>query len=247
MTDGVCPFASLLQGADWSGNGARVLSVRAVTVHMTEGTNSVGLGQSRHHDTPGTFNFLTGRAGELWQFYPADVRCSHAAGANQAGPGIENEGFTGQALPDAQVQILGRLCHWLSDQYGLPLTYRTGDPRVYVDATWSFSGFIAHRAVDYPPDHSLLHFDEITTDEWARATGTPTKRKRHTMNDLIVHGPGGHDYFYTPAAKIVLPIDTAAIETGLKFEYAAKGAPLGEITLNDAQWAQFIKLVEVVS
>ncbi len=169
---GICPFATLLQGADWALNGSRLQPVRAVTVHTTEGVNSVGVGQSRHHNTPGTFNFLTGRAGQLWQFYPADVRCSHAAGSNKAGPGIENEGFTGQALTDAQLAVLGRLCRWLSDAFSVPLTYRTGDPRIYVDQA-PFTGFIAHRAVDYPPDTSLRHYDEITPAEWQTAIGAP--------------------------------------------------------------------------
>jgi hypothetical protein len=171
MSDGICPFATLLRGADWNQNGSRRLTVRAVTIHTTQGTNSVGLGASRHHSSPGTFNFLVGRKGELWQFYPAHVRCSHAAGSNTAGPGIENEGYTGNPLAAPQLATLGRLSHWLGTEYGVPLTYRTGDPRIYVDQTPDFRGFIAHRAVDYPPNTSYRHYDEITPAEWATAIG----------------------------------------------------------------------------
>lgn len=167
---GVYPGATLLQGADWGINGGRRQGVRAVVVHTTQGNNSVGVGQSRHHDTPGTFNFLIEPDGRVYQFYPADVRCSHAAGANHAGPGIELEGFTGVPRPGPQLAALGALARWLASQYGVPLTYRTGDPRDYVDQS-GYRGFIAHRGVDYPPDHSLLHFDEITPAEWSTALG----------------------------------------------------------------------------
>lgn len=207
MSDGICPFATVLQGADWGENGSRTLAVRAVTVHMTEGTNSVGLGQTRHHNTPGTFNFLTSRDGGLWQFYPAHVRCSHAAGANQAGPGIENEGFTGNSLTDAQTSTLGRLCHWLAETYPVPLTYRTGDPRTYVDQS-GYSGFIAHRAVDYPPDHSLLHFDEITPAEWQTAVGVPkphpTLEEEDVEERIFVDGRGW--FIWYPTARVLLEV-----------------------------------------
>ena len=185
MPDGICPFATQLPGADSRFNDARRQGVPFVVQHRTQGYNSVGLGQSRHHDTPGTFNFLTGLAGELWQFYPADVRCTHAAGGNN-GCGVENEGFTGDPLPAPQLATLTRLVGWFYDEWGVPLAYETGDPRVWVDAT-GWSGHIAHRKIAYPPNPSYHHSDEVLMSDWAQIIAPPTQE----IDMRILKGPDG--------------------------------------------------------
>lgn len=192
LADGLCPLATYKPGVDSAENDARRQGVRVGIVHTTEGVGDglIALGATRHHNTPGTFNFLVMQDGRLYQFYPADVRCSHAAGANHAGPGIEHEGFTGQPRPAAQLATLGRLARWLHDEWGVPLTYRTGDPRIWLDNT-ADRGFFAHRKVDYPPDTSLRHFDQITTAEWATALGTQPSTQESDPDMWILKGKDG--------------------------------------------------------
>ncbi len=164
--EGIPDFCIYMPGADTALNGSRRQAVRAVTEHTTQGTDSRGLGKTRHHDTPGTFNFLNRDEG-IYCFYPAFVRCSHAAGANHAGPGIENEGFTGQPLTPNQVSNLGKLAHWLHDTYGVPLDLYDG-PRIAVDGS-SFRGFVNHNSVATEPKYQ--HVDRIPPNEWAAAVG----------------------------------------------------------------------------
>lgn len=175
-------FASgvtVVHGASWADNDSRRQPVRAVTIHRTEGTNSLGLLTNRSHNSPGTVTGLIAQDGRSWQFYPCGVRCSHAAGANQAGDGWELEGFTRAPAPAAQLATLGRIAHFYHDELDVPLLYRTGDPRNWVDNS-GYHGFIAHRAVDYPPDRSLLHYDQITPAEWQTAVGSTV-----TKDDLM--------------------------------------------------------------
>lgn len=210
--NGVPDFAIYRPGASSSENDSRRQPVRAVVVHTTQGPDSRGVGETRTHSSPGTFNFLVRDEG-VYCFYPADVRCSHAAGANHAGPGIENEGYTGQPLTANQIVHLGQLAHWLADTYGVPLRYATGDPRLWLDNT-ADSGFFAHRKVAYPPDLSLQHFDEITPDEWARAIGAPAKKGNRDM--WILHaldGPFAGQYRIVTANGIgrqTSPLEAAA-------------------------------------
>lgn len=156
-------------GADTHLNDSRRQNVRAVTFHRTVGTwpGDHSVGKNRHHDTPGTFNYLIGQdEGQHACFYPADVRCSHAAGANQAGPGIEFSGQNGEPLTDWQVRAGGELVRWLAAEFGVPLVFHDF-PRISVDGS-GFAGFVTHSAVATQPQ--WLHYDYITGDEWSRMT-----------------------------------------------------------------------------
>lgn len=213
---GVPPFAQYVPGADTGLNDSRRQGVRAVTVHTTQGPDSRGVGQSRHHNTPGTFNFLN-RDEAIYCYYPADVRCSHAAGANHAGPGCENEGYTGRPLTANQITHLGQLARWLHDTYGVPLTYRTGDPREWIDNT-GFRGFIAHRAVDYPPDTSLRHGDEITPGEWAAAVGSaPAPTSTGKAQIMMVQDMGNQGAIYVVGVGSGRYLDTPDAVNRLKW------------------------------
>ena len=163
MTPHVPPFATYVPGADSHLNASRIQSVPFAVLHRTQGTDSRALGKNRLHSSPGTFNFLV-RAGVLWCYYPANVRCSHAAGGND-GPGIEIEGFTGNPVPDADLELVGRLAHWLHDTYGVPLSFYDGARR----STSGFRGFITHRSIATEPQWQ--HYDYITAQEWADAIG----------------------------------------------------------------------------
>lgn len=168
MIEGVPAFAIYVPGADEAQNASRRLSVRAVTQHRTEGDDSRALGARRHHNTPGTFNFLN-RDDGLYCYYPAWVRCSHAAGANHAGPGVENEGYTGKPLSAKQIHNLGLLAHWFHDTYGVPLSLYD-EKRIEIDHS-TFTGHVNHNSVLTTP--VLEHFDRITPAEFASAIGSP--------------------------------------------------------------------------
>lgn len=163
MTSGACPFANYTPGADSALNASRAQSVPFAVLHRTQGTDSRGLGATRHHSTPGTFHFLV-RAGVLYQFYPVWVRCSHAAGGND-GVGIEIEGYDGEPVADQDLEILGRLALWLHDTYGIPLSFYDG-PRRQIDDS-GFRGFVTHASIATLP--KWQHADNITAAEWDEA------------------------------------------------------------------------------
>lgn len=148
----------------------RPVAVRAVTLHRTTSpfyTGDYSVGKHRLHSTPGTFNFLVGPDPGQWvQFYRADCRCSHAAGANYAGPGIEITGRNGDPLSDWALYAVGQIVTKLCQLYGFPRSLRVDDPRLWVDQS-SYRGAVNHLGVDYPPDISFRHFDYITPEEFA--------------------------------------------------------------------------------
>ena len=165
MTPHVPPFATYVPGADSHLNASRIQSVPFAVLHRTQGTDSRALGKNRLHSSPGTFNFLV-RAGVLWCYYPANVRCSHAAGGND-GPGIEIEGYDGDPVADADLEILGQLVEWLHNTYGVPLSFYDGARRQIDDS--GFRGFVTHASIATEP--KWQHTDNITAQEWADAIG----------------------------------------------------------------------------
>jgi len=189
MAEGIPPFAAYYPGADTHLNPSRRQGVPFAVIHRTQGHDSRGLGRTRHHSSPGTFQFLI-REGTLYCYYPAHVRCTHAAGAND-GPGIEIEGYTGQAVPERDLAVLGRLARWLHETYGVPLTMYDG-PRRWID-DHGFRGFVTHRSVETAP--KWRHTNYITPLEWARALSlggaqeddvTPEEHKAVMFTNAIV-------------------------------------------------------------
>lgn len=167
-------WATLDPGADWQSNASRVQQVRAVTLHKPQGTcpGVVSVGVGRHHSTPGTFNATLCYDGRLHIHYPWNVRCSHAAGGNAAGPGVEIEDYQGRPLSDAQLVTLGRLARWTRDQWGVPLDYYDGSTgRIWLDVH-PWRGWVPHAAIDYPPNRAYLHYDGLLPGEWQRALAT---------------------------------------------------------------------------
>lgn len=159
-----CPYDSGDAGI------GRPIDVRTVTLHRTIGRwpGDYSVGKHRDHNS-GTFQWLIGQDDGQWvQFYPANSFCSHAAGSNEAGPGIEISGQNGEDLTDWQVDALGRILRWLRDEWHVAPTFTDGDPRVWID-TVGPAGFVTHRHVAYPPRPSLHHYDYITDDEFTRA------------------------------------------------------------------------------
>lgn len=157
-------------GADSASNGVRSQAVRAVTLHRTVGSwpGDYSVGKNRHHSSPGTFNFLIGAdRDQAVMFYPPEVRCSHAAGANRAGPGIEFSGQNGAPLTDWQIEAGGELIRSLARDYGVPLVLYSG-PRIAVDGS-DYRGFVNHASVETEPRYR--HVDYVTDDEFTRMAG----------------------------------------------------------------------------
>lgn len=191
MPNPICPFATLVRGADWHLNLSRLIDPQVGIVHTTQGNDSRALLANRHHNSPGTAHFLI-RDGVLEQYYPINVKCSHAAGANGRGAAVaELEHFTGQPVDKRDLAMLGRLARWQNTEWGVPLDFRVGDarvigqgqassPRIWIDRS-TYRGFLNHAGVDYPPDRSLLHYDGITVDEWRIAIGTAPRKKEISM------------------------------------------------------------------
>ena len=221
MPNGVCPFATYQPGADSHLNGARGQGVPFAVLHRTQGIDSRGLGRTRHHSTPGTFQFLIHR-GELYQFYPARVRCTHAAGGND-GPGVEIEGFTGEPVPAVDLTVLGRLAHWLHDTYGVPLTMYDGARR-YIDDT-GFRGFVTHRSIETAPE--WRHTNYITPAEWLEAIGddvTDDQARQLAFTFALV----GDIYNVKPGSPIEKRF--AALEAKVDAVATQVGAPQTSVT-----------------
>jgi hypothetical protein len=181
---GECPYDP--------GNGgpSRGIEVQTVTLHRTIGrwAGDYSVGKNRDHNN-GTFQFLIGQEPGQWvQFYRADRFCSHAAGSNEVGPGIELSGQNGEPLTDWQIEALGKILRWLRDEWGIAATFTEGDPRTYYDRTGP-SGFVCHNSVAYPPAPSYHHHDYITADEFTRALA-PTQEEEDVKGLLVADNTG---------------------------------------------------------
>lgn len=184
------PGSVINAGADTALNDTRRITVRAAIIHRPQGRcpGVVAIGTSRHHSTPGTFNETVCDDGTLHGHYPADVRCSHAAGANYTGPGAEVDGYQGEALTVGALRALGRSILHKHHDFGLPLRlYPPSAPRIWLDRDGPVAGFgfYNHSSIDYPPNRTFLHYDGITEAEFARAielagggTDDPTDDRR---------------------------------------------------------------------
>lgn len=186
---------------------ARPIDVRTVTLHRTIGRwgGDYSVGKNRDHNS-GTFQWLIGQDEGQWvQFYPVNSFCSHAAGSNEAGPGIEITGQNGEALTDWQINALGQILRWLRDEWHVIPTYTDGDPRVYVDTEGPL-GFVSHRHVGYPPNPRYHHYDYITDDEFARALGgaAPNPPEDDDVKGIFLKAKGGDDsvWFFHDGVRV---------------------------------------------
>ncbi len=150
----------------------RPQGVRACTVHRTIGRwpGDLSVGTGRVHSSPGTFPLLIGQAENEWAaIYWTETRCSHAAGGNYAGPGIELSGGNGEWLTDWQLRALAWCAAVIHAEFGVPLNYYDGEfGRIWLDQH-PYRGFISHRAITYPPNTSFNHYDFIFRHEWDAA------------------------------------------------------------------------------
>ena len=217
MFDPICPFASLEPGADWWMNDSRRIDTRAMVVHRPQGTcpGVVSVGVTRHHGSPGTFHFTLCNDGELHQHYPVNVNCSHAAGANGAAFGVEAEDFDGVAPSDASLRTLARLAEWARAEGWIANTdyYNGENGRGWLDVVEWPQGVLSHAAIDYPPNRSYLHYDDITQDEYARGMAllghddsgaTPRPRGGEVpMVGWVVWANVVHCYLLDPQGRLV--------------------------------------------
>lgn len=161
-------------GADTALNASRRFTPVAFAIHRPQSRcpGVVGVGRTRHHSTPGTFNQVSCADGRGHGIYPFDCRCTHAAGANHVAAGNEADGFQGERCGDPLLRSLGESFVHANREWGIPLKkYPDGAPRVWLDRTGRVDGcgFYNHSSIDYPPDRSLNHHDGITDAEFARS------------------------------------------------------------------------------
>lgn len=188
----------------------RFVAVRAVTCHRTIGrwSGDYGVGKNRSHAAPGTFNFLVGQDEGQWvQFYRADCRCSHAAGANYAGPGIEFSGLNDERLTPWQIKAGAFIVGTLVRIYGFPRVLREDSPRIWLDQS-GYRGAINHLGVDYPPNPSYRHYDFITQAEFLGGVEPPPELPDLETDMLLLAENADHpkDYYYvTPAGVLDCP------------------------------------------
>jgi N-acetyl-anhydromuramyl-L-alanine amidase AmpD len=79
---------------------------------------------SEFHELPNTCaHFLVESDGRIDQLVPLTLRCRHTTGLNWTAIGIENVGFSDQAILDDRRQIAASLAltRWLRCRYGIPL------------------------------------------------------------------------------------------------------------------------------
>jgi N-acetylmuramoyl-L-alanine amidase len=149
--------AEIYPGAQWNPGDAAGFTkgrthVNAVICHYTVGKNSTGIGLD------GYFNFLVSRDGHIQQFAECSALTWHAGEANGVGPGIEVE-FLDEPegiFTDAARDACSGLIHWISREWGVPLTYYDG-PRI---PPADMHEFVAHGSVQQGQAH---------TDYWPRA------------------------------------------------------------------------------
>jgi N-acetylmuramoyl-L-alanine amidase len=76
------------------------------------------------HELPNTCaHFLVEPSGRIDQLVPLTIRCRHTTGLNWTAIGIENVGYSDQAILDDHAQITAslRLTRWLRCRYGIAL------------------------------------------------------------------------------------------------------------------------------
>lgn len=217
-------WAELRPGADWWMNEQRSQDVRAVTLHKPQGTcpGVVSIGVSRNHGSPGTFNATLCFDGTLRVHYPWNVRCTHAAGGNAAGPGVEIEDYQGNECNDEQLRTLGRLIEWSHVEWGTPKAYYDGGlGRIWLDVH-PFAGWLPHSAIDYPPNRSFLHYDGLLPGEWERAImlgGSSAAQRAQEVPDVYIFR--GRTVFGVPLGgvaagdRVLTPLDGEDVNYGL--------------------------------
>lgn len=170
---GIMPGIPYVPGASSAENNNRTQGCPFAVMHRTIGKwpGDFSVGKNRTHSSPGTFQFLVGQDEDEWvQFYPADVRCTHAAGGND-GCGIEFSGQNGEPLTGWQLRAGKEIITFLTREFGVEKTLYDG-PRKQIDDT-SFRGYVNHLSILTSPQYQ--HFNYISQIEFLNMTnGTIT-------------------------------------------------------------------------
>lgn len=97
-------------------------SIAGIIAHSTEGSKQ-GLLNSSQSPTGWSWHISNMKDGSLYQHYELEAVCYHAGNlvANEALIGIENEGFVGEPLTEAQVYNLWRVMHEIA---AIPQAYQ---------------------------------------------------------------------------------------------------------------------------
>lgn len=113
----ICPFAGWHPVQNHSGP----LSTRAgLILHVQEGNGSLA-GYFNNPAAQASSTFWVSKGGILEQYVDADLRAWAQAAGNDSYNSVETEGYTGEALTDAQINTLAKLYAWGHHVYGWPL------------------------------------------------------------------------------------------------------------------------------
>jgi len=89
-----------------------------------DGTFAADVPDNEFHELPNTCaHFLVEPSGRIDQLVPPSIRCRHTTGLNWTAIGIENVGFSDQAILGDHAQIAAslKLTRWLRCRYGITL------------------------------------------------------------------------------------------------------------------------------
>jgi len=129
---------------------------------------------SEFHELPNTCaHFLVEPGGRVDQLVPLWLRCRHTTGLNWTAIGIENVGFSDQAILDNPPQIAAslRLTRWLRCRYGIALKNVIGH----------------NESLSSPYHHDLVPaFQHQTHSDWKHADMV---RYRALLARLPCHSP----------------------------------------------------------
>lgn len=138
------------------------VSNQCVKIHFTVGTDSHALIKNE-----GLAQFLVPKETRPVQFAEADAVCADSCEWNVTGPGIEFERLSDkEPLTPSQIEWGGRIIHWLSENYGYPLSFYDG-PRLAIGDP--FRGFVTHRSLVHKKCDQ--HTDYITPEDFAAMIG----------------------------------------------------------------------------
>jgi hypothetical protein len=113
--EGICPFATpklLPLGVNHQEGG---IVPRVAVWHIMQGSLDGTYEWFLNPESQVSSHFGIGEDGELWQFVRVIDMAWHCAEGNPYAIGVENEGWSGNPLTDAQIKMGAKLFDWLHD------------------------------------------------------------------------------------------------------------------------------------
>jgi hypothetical protein len=101
-------------------------SHRGVVLHIADGTYEGTIAWCRNSSAEVSAHFVTGKTGELAQLVDTDTRSWCQSAGNADWLSVENAGWGGEALTDAQVLSCAKILAKAHQVYGVPLQVAQG-------------------------------------------------------------------------------------------------------------------------